>query len=457
MPSNINPEIQANQAWNIGSPNNRETPFVDERFVYDSSRRVIGVINANGEEQLIKDNTKNAIIRKNLIEVKDVSYLNLQQITGGVVMPDPTKNALVCTLPAGATGRAFTQAVFGFDVNPNFIYAFSFTVDSIVGELVSGDKRCFLIAPFTCINQETTPTFNFIDLKAGKKYFSLFRPDVAGTVTFRCGIGSNANVTAGTEGATIVIRDICLENLTVSGSRYPSLYAVPLKSSVAVVDESVVSVEGNVLSGTLNTLPGTSVAIFGDSYVNDDSDYPNLLLGIGEIGVWVQHEISPGVTTASKKLIEFLLHFERKLQLLIDSGCKPRYVYIQSSLNTLNDSNPSTRVGRISTDFNRLQECVLWALSKGIMPILTTVAPWKSSAAYWYTAGIHLDQMAWDSAVYNLAATYGLNVFDLRAVINDPADPYSMLAANTSDGGIHPNSTGMALLATALNTFIKSI
>jgi hypothetical protein len=294
-------------------------------------------------------------------------------------------------------------------------------------------------------------------LEQGKKYFCLFRPNVAGTATFRCGIGSHANATAGPNGAVLAIKDICLENLSVSGSRYPSLYAVPLKTSVAVVDESEVTVVGNTLAGTLKTSPGKSVAIFGDSYVNDDGDYPNVLKNLGDVAVWVQWEISTGVTTASKRLVEFLLNFESKMQLLIDSGCKPKYVYIQSSLNTLNDSNTATRPARISADYNRLVECILWALSKGIKPILTTVAPWKSSVAYWFTAGVYLDQMAWDSNIYKLAAAYGLNVFDLRSVINNPADPYSMLAENTSDGGLHPNATGSALIASALNTFIKNL
>jgi lysophospholipase L1-like esterase len=395
--------------------------------------------------------------RVNLLNLKDISYIQKYEITGGTATPDVSDNSITFAVPADTAGRTYFQ-FFWLTVTANKRYAISFDVVSTSGSLVSGSTAMFSAIPATCVNEETTSAWDFIDLQPGKKHYSIFRPNLTGTVTFRFGIGPVSAATAGPIGASVKISNICFEELSDSKNLYPALYPVPLKQSVNVIDLSdyVIDAATKTMTGTVKTLPAKSVAIFGDSYVNDDADYPYQLNLLSKIGVWTQYEISTGVTTASKTMSEFLLNFETKIQLLIDGGVAPRYVLLQSSLNTLNDSNPATRPARISESYARLVECINWSLARNITPILTTVAPWKAGAAYWFTAGVYLDQYAWDDAIYALAANYALPVFNLRDVVNDPDDPYSFLAANTTDN-IHPNATGVALIVDELEIFIENL
>lgn len=426
---------------------------------YDSAGRVVGVIDANGNTQYLKTNeAKLARRRNNLYKVKDISYATSFEAAGGTVTKDAVNNTILFEVPNGVAARAYiTFGPTGETVlQPNRIYAVSFTVVERTGSLAV-DANSFYEQSYTCVNQETVVALKFSDLEPGKKYFTLYRPDVAGAVGYRLGIGPAAAVT-GVDVTMLKVADICFEELTDSGFRYPPLYAVQPQQASSVIDLSTVTVTGNSMTGVVKTIPGNSIAIFGDSYSNDVGDYPDLLKNISnKLGVWIQWEISTGVTPSGKRLNEILLNFELKMQKLIDDGAQPKYVLIQSSLNTLNDANPVTRAPRISADYARLVECVDWALSSGIIPILTNIAPWKDSAAYWFTSGIYLDQLAWDDAVYKLAAEKSLPVFNLRETVNDPADPYGFLAANTSDGGIHPNATGYGLIATALYDFIQNL
>jgi len=401
---------------------------------------------------------------KNLVQKQFVSEYSQSIIAGTgtpTIVKDDVTGMCTITIPAGTSGRAFLA------MDPiSFLAGHTYCISFVLGNLVkpsapSGNFLGVVAAPTVDFGQTT---LDFTQIAANSRMAAIFQPTTTQSVTTRIGFGISGNHTAGTSDAIAEILEIMIEDLSVTGTNIPSEYVEPNQTAkfLSNYTGSLTTPTAGILTLTNNDSgPMTNnIAIFGDSYVNNLQDYPELLRLIKNptVGVWYQAWISSGVTCAGTRPSVYLAQFENKMQKLIDSGITFNYVLLQSSLNTVVYSTLLTQDARIADDLLAIRNAAVWALNHGITPIFTTVQAWKSGAgAAWIADSLYLAQQKMDAAIYALAAELGGAVFNIRASLEDSTTPYLIDATYDYGDGIHPNSTGYQKIADDLHAFIKNL
>jgi len=378
--------------------------------------------------------------------------------TSTAINKDDATQKITMSIGAGDSGRVFiTTPATSFLAGHT--YCLSFEIEDLVKGSAADDYLQIT---------GTVPTIDFGTLTLTKTQFTansrhaiIFQPTTTQTVTWRLGIGIGGNSNGP---ATLVLKNLMFEDLSESNAMIPSEYVQPLQSHAVLSDyEGTLT---NATNGTLtltknvkSPLTGNTVAIFGDSYINDNTDYAGQLQALKpKIGVWFQRVTTAGVTVAGTRPGTYLSLFQQKLQALIDAGQRPKYVLIQSSLNTISVGLYANQIAQADVDIAIIDDAANWAIANGIIPILTPIGAWKAGAgAGWITDDKYRSQLYYDQKIYSLAATLGVPVFNLRTPVEDAAVPYLIAAANDSGDGIHPNSTGMGLIAAALKDFIEQL
>lgn len=400
----------------------------------------------------------------NLIQKQFVSEYS-QSIIAGTGTPTIVKNdtteTVTITIPATLSGRAFI-AMDAISFLAGHTYCISFYIGNAVKNSFGGNFLDVVAAP-TVDFGEFRIAMNTIT--ANKTFAAIFQPTTTQSVTFRLGFGISGNQTAGATDSVIEISKIMVEDLSITGTSIPSEY-IGARQSAIIRSKYLGALAGNT-SGALTVtytakseLIGTNIAIFGDSYVNDVTDYPEQLklLSYPRIGVWYQPWISTGVTVAGTRPSVFLGQFTTKMQALINQGLSPKYVLLQSSLNTILNTTLATQDANIATDVQAIRVAAEWALRNSITPILTNMAAWKTGASTaWLTDSVYLAQQKWDTEIYALAAEFNIPVFNLRGCVEDATTPYLIASAYDNGDGTHPNATGMALIAAKLQTFLTNL
>jgi lysophospholipase L1-like esterase len=259
----------------------------------------------------------------------------------------------------------------------------------------------------------------------------------------------------------MIVKNIMIEDLSDSILHIPSAFVAPLQSSLINADyygtlEANTAGALTVSKNIIYPSSGLSIAIFGDSYTNDLTDYPTQLqlLSAPTMAVWYQPTISNGVTVAGTRPSVFLVPFTTKMQKLINAGQKPRFVLLQSSLNTINATGASAQDTAITQDLAAIRAAAEWAISNDIQPIFTNITAWKVGCATWISDAKYHAQQRWDSKIYGLAAELDCPIFNLRKAIEDSAIPYQIAAAYDNGDGTHPNATGALKIANDLQGFL---
>ena len=402
----------------------------------------------------------------NLLQKQFVSEYT-QSIIAGTGTPTIVKNdttqEVTITIPAGTTGRAFLS-MDAITFKAGHTYSLDLELVDYVAPAATGD---FFISRLAAPTLEFgTVQLAITGLTADSRQAVIFQPLTTDqAITFRIGFGIGGNVTATGVDAKAVIKNIKFEDLSVSGSNIPNEYVAPRQSALVLSDyqgslTTAISGKLTLTKNIRSAEKGLSIAIFGDSYVNDSTEYPEQLklLTQPKIGVWYQSQISLGVTTAGTRPSVFLVPFQTKMQRLIDMGQASMFALLQSSLNTVNGTTLATQDAAIATDLAAIKAAAQWAIANGITPILTTMAAWKTGAgANWITNSVYLAQQKWDNAINGLASELGVSIFSLRHGIEDAAIPYQIAAAYDSGDGTHTNSAGGTVIAANLKTLILAL
>lgn len=384
--------------------------------------------------------------------------------TAGTATPtctaDNATGIISCQLPEG-TGRSYatTNTV---SWTAGHIYCLSVEFTNVLNAS-SGTNTILNVSAVTVdfgviVLARTT-------ISAPGRYAIIFQPTTTQTSAFRIGIGTSGNATAAAGGARLDFKNIMIEDLSLSnaGVPMPSPYVQPKMSALISADylASLATQTAGLLTVQNDyrfSAKGLSIAIFGDSFTNEATDYTGQLQGLinPKIAVWYQIEISPGVTVSGTRPSAFLVPFQTKMQYLIDNKIAPTYCLLQSSVNTISASTGVTaQDADIATDIAAIRTAAIWAIDNGIQPIFTNMTAWKGACATWISDAKYHAQQRWDTKIYALGAELGCPVFNLRAALEDPAIPYQLAAAYDSGDNLHPSSTkGSAAIAAALHKFI---
>lgn len=384
--------------------------------------------------------------------------------SSGTVTFNDDNYSFTCAVAEGVSGRALITTP-NFSLKAGNIYMLAITFGAVVNVSNSTNKPLLVFGAAPALD------FGSLDISQAeivpnKTNCIIFQPTIDSTIQWRIGLGTNSAGTAPAGGAILEVSDIMLLGPDSIKSAVPPRFVPPF-STYRSLDQrdgslSISSTKGAaVFTKQIDAdEPGLSIAIFGDSYVNDTSDYPAQLQALTSprIGVWYQKNISNGVTVAGTRPSAFLERFQSKMQVLIDKGAKPKYVLLQSSLNTVNITDEATRAAAIDTDILAIENAAKWAAHKGITPILTLIAPFKTGAgAGWVTLNKWASVISHDTKIQNLATSLKCQVFNLRAPVADPLDEYKLSATYDNGDNIHPNAAGFIEIAKALQSLILRI
>jgi lysophospholipase L1-like esterase len=403
----------------------------------------------------------NGRVVENLFPTEYISDVT-NSITAGTGTPtiteDDTEGSFTIELAAGLTGRAF-KAFDAISFVAGHTYCLSFEITDLI-KPTSGTNILDVVS---------APTVDFgsyqltrAGIAANTRQAVVFQPTTTQSVTFRLGFGISGNTTgAATTGSIMTVKNIMIEDLSDSALHIPSTFVPPLQSAIINADYygALAAVTAGALTVSTNVIyphNGLSIAIFGDSYTNDTIDYPQQLqaLSAPKVAVWYQPTVSKGVTVSGTRPGVFLGSFTTKMQALIDAGQKPRFVLLQSSLNTINVTGTTAQDTAITDDLAVFRSAAEWALNNGIQPIFTNITAWKAGCATWISDTKYHAQQRFDSKIYGLAAELDCPVFNLRKTIEDAAIPYQIAAAYDNGDGVHPNATGSLKIATDLQAFL---
>jgi len=400
----------------------------------------------------------------NLLPTQYVSELTQSIIAGTgtpTIVHDDALGKITIALAAGLTGRAF-KSFPAISFSAGHTYCLSFEIEELI-KPTSGTNILDVVA---------APTVDFgsyqltrSGIEANSKQAVIFQPTTTQSVTFRLGFGISGNTTgAASTGSVMVIKNIMIEDLSESAIQIPSEYVEAGQSAAFMSDYT-----GSLAAATVGKLTvatnikypqkGLSIAIFGDSYVNDITDYPGQLKGLSnpKVATWYQSVTASGVSVAGTRPNSFLVPFTAKIQKLIDKGQAPKYVLLQSSLNTINQTGTAAQDTAIAEDLAAIRAAAIWAKAHDIQPIFTNITAWKAGCATWISDAKYHAQQRWDAKIYALGAELECPVFNLRKCIEDTATPYLIAAANDNGDGTHPNATGALAIATALQAFLSRL
>jgi hypothetical protein len=400
------------------------------------------------------------MIAENILDKEFVSEISKTQLTGGTVTADDATQSLYLECASGGRGylSLFSTAK---TFTAGHIYAVSFKVTDLV--LPTSTNSPFLATT------GTVPTLDFGDLSIGTTdmtgdgtYCVIFQPTTSQTIAWRLGFGTNA-VTSGAVTASCTLSEIQCVDLSEISLPVPPPACDGLQSAPILYEYEASMVgtatKGMVVETKRNRIKGDkfSIAIFGDSWVNDTIDYPQRLrlLANPKIAVYAQRQTVAGATVAGTRPNSYLSNFNSKIQRLIDTNQMPAFVLIQSSINTVIGSTLANQDDRITTDLLAIENAVKFAISKGLKPILTSVQPGKSGLTGWITDGQYLAYQKIDMAIRALSASYDCSFYDFKKSIGDAADPY-VIATAFSDGttNYHVNQTGADMIAVDLQKII---
>jgi len=401
----------------------------------------------------------------NLLQTEYVSELTQSIIAGTgtpTIVHDDSLGKITIELGAGLTGRGF-KSLPAYTFLAGHTYCLSFYVSEWIGPS-SAQNIIDTVAAVTL--DFGTKSLSSSGISAYGTHAVIFQPTTDQAVTFRVGFGIPGNATgAAVTGSKMVFKDIAITDLSVCGINIPPYAVRPRMGANIVADYAgaLATDTSGRLTLTANTKyaqKGLSIAIFGDSYVNDTTDYPTQLqaLTYPRVGVWFQPTTAKSTTVAGTRPVVYLATLQTKMQSLIDSGLAPKYVLIQSSLNTINSATEATRNANIVEDLATIRTAAEWLISKGLSPIFTNITAWKTGAgANWITNGVYLSQQKWDALIYSLGAELGVPVFNLRGCIEDATTPYLIDATYDNGDGTHPNAAGSIVIATKLRDFIQAL
>lgn len=114
-------------------------------------------------------------------------------------------------------------------------------------------------------------------------------------------------------------------------------------------------------------------------------------------------------------------------------------------------SNDAPNGVTVAQSVQAQRDRVAWARGAGLVPVLTTPAPYSSA----YTSANAKAAANTAQAIRDLAAELGVDLWDVHAAMVDPASAngYAVSGAMAADG-IHPTGTGWILAAPSLATIL---
>jgi len=406
----------------------------------------------------LRHNLNNGLVVENLLDKEFVSQISKTQ-TGATVTADDDNQSIAIVCQSG--GRGFITI---FSTAKTFVAGHIYCLSVRISNLVkpTSTNSPFIartgVAPALDLGVESLA---MTELSVDGTYAIIFQPTTSQAISWRIGMGTN-DVTTGD--SSCVIDEISVVDLTESSIAIPPPAPDP-KQAISISADysgSLTSQTHGLLTLTTNvqSLPRDrfSLAVFGDSWVNDTIDYPDRLrlLSNPRVAVWVQRETVAGSTVAGTRPSSYLSTFNARIQRLIDKNHLTAFVIIQSSLNTINQTGLSAQYAAIAADTAEIEAAAMFAISNGIIPILTLIQPCKLGIATWISDNKYFSAQKHDQIIQNIAARIGCIVFDFKRSVGDSADRYSLSATYDSGDGLHPNQAGADVIAIDLQNLIAN-
>lgn len=359
------------------------------------------------------------------------------QLTGGTC----TRSTVVTsndtsTINCPLGGRAFEQLTFTPTIGRR--YAISVDVSNFTGVT----NKALLYGP-----QGTT---NYITFTGNGRYVYFFTPNETGSQIIRIGSGLDAAATAG-QVCSFSISNVMLEDITDYGA---DVFSSFVERSKMVSNYPANTASSNVVVPTVGAEFGYAtkkinmVFCTGDSFANDDNDFPQYMHNNSDYTVF-------GYGYSGEKLTG-----------LISSNYSAnitKYPYnaavIQGGINDI--SAGTITIEQMKSSLSAM--CVLND-SLGIPTVIVNVSPYATNAI---TPSKLTLTLAWNKYLKKYSRDNGYKLIDLYALFEDRDIPNRMAqkwingtyTGNYTFTGdaLHPNVAGQALLGEAIIKAIKEL
>tara|TARA_R110000787_G_scaffold77544_1_gene170325 strand:+ start:43 stop:1578 length:1536 start_codon:yes stop_codon:yes gene_type:complete len=362
------------------------------------------------------------------------------------------KDTATFTKTAGA-GRSFLGT--SVDVVAGKTYTFGAFVNSRAGTLSA--KNIFTNATIS------EGSVDIRDNNADRWWCVKFTSAATETITVRIGIGANADET-GSVTSMVMSKPFFFEIPSISSAipEYVAGYqdmGLSVRPAAAfshapggylTADEGgqvdFTTTYGIALKTPLISRPYTVGMFVGDSFSNDNSEWPNQLVSLdGQMVL-----LGNGTSGAS------LADLDSVFQDLIDldsfdytGDVKPEFIIIQGSVNSPNES--ATVDQMLASYLSMINK----AKAAGIYPIVTNIAPYGQSSSYTSNnEGVYLSGL--NQRLEAFAKLNGAAFVDIfSALVNSTG--YQMKAEYVSADTLHPNEAGSIKIAETILSVIKNL
>lgn len=275
---------------------------------------------------------------------------------------------------------------------------------------------------------------------------------VSGTSVIR--VGLNTNAAGGTHPVSCEIGELLFSEIPSSQS-VPAEFVPPALSYLMTQTRNAANVGGFLIdgAGTADRHDATdAVMIFGDSFSNDSADWPQVLFGDDDLrkqkAVYVNavsgRKLETAITTAQEQLdlSAFNLRNLQTYQQISTLAARPKTVIVAAGVNDI--MSDATLVDMQS----RFAAMNAICAQNGVQRTLWFDIPPFSNNASW-TEGREAVRAAYNTWL-ETACVGKLRLFKISDVLKDGSDATALAAAYDSGDGLHPNATGSAAIAAAV-------
>ena len=275
----------------------------------------------------------------------------------------------------------------------------------------------------------------------------------SGTSVIR--VGLNVNSAGGIHPVSCEIGELLFSEIPSTQS-VPAEFVPPGLTYVMTQTRNAANVGGFLVDGvgTADWHDATdAVMIFGDSFSNDPTDWPQLLFGDDDLrkqkAIYVNavsgRKLETAITTAQAQLdlSAFNLRNLQAYPQISTLAARPKTVIVASGVNDIvSDATLADMQARFAA-MNTI------CSQNGVQRTLWFDIPPFSNNASW-TEGREAVRAAYNTWLETACGTGTVRLFKISDVLKDGADATDLAAAYDSGDGLHPNATGSAAIAAAV-------
>jgi len=377
------------------------------------------------------------------------SFSNIEDWTsftlnGGSIVDNSDRTATLTTV--GATERAYKTISLPSGMVAGEYYMISVGLSAITGDF-SSTPNFIALSGITNALGDSNLTAMDAGVTNGDRVGFVFEytSDVSGELRIGLnpfgGAAANCSVTLDRP----VVQKVNGADAVVAGDGYirSGMRVAYASSSTKTFSQGleggIIQENGNTAS-SFNTRSNVFGLCVGDSYGNDDTDYPRVMLDTYE-DIGLVYNCTSGAKLAAINTNLQALFNDPSNYYDNSNAVAPQYVIVQGGINDIIAFSSRTDASVITDLQAELVSMHDTIITNGATPIYVGLAPISSYVSFDVTAGMQAYIEAYNEWLRQYAFSKGVPFLSLYDLLGDPADSTQMLAAYSSDG-LHPDQGG---------------